>query len=418
MTTITDLRLTVNGRPVLAVVEPRTSLADFLRDQQNLPGTHVSCEQGVCGACTVLLDGQPVRACITLAAACEGAEVRTIEGFDDDAAMRQLREAFSREHALQCGFCTPGMLITARDIALRLRGADEWQVRCELAGNQCRCTGYAGIVRAVSSVVNGPGIEGRTSPEVQTAAEAVQPGADDAGAHGTGRGFAAFEPVDVGSPAIGAEASAESLRQGETAAWPASGGASPHISEAIVIRGCDPHRLWDLLADVGAAAACLPGASVERFDGREIAGSVRIAFGPIKARFAGTGTVDRDEATRTTVIRGNGADALSRTSANATIVYRVEPDSVKEGDARLVVGMDYVVQGPLAQFSRSDLVRSLVAQIVRDFGRNLEAMAIGQAPVAQPAGGINAFGMLWLWLRARLARWFGAGREDRDPGSR
>src|SRR5436305_10288640 len=149
---MTPVSLTVNGRKVAAMVEPRTHLADFLREHCRLTGTHLGCEHGVCGACTVVLDGQPVRSCITFAIACEGQEVRTIEGFEADPLMERLREAFSREHALQCGFCTPGMLISAHDIVQRLPGADEGRIRRVLSGNLCRCTGYLGIVRAVRSV--------------------------------------------------------------------------------------------------------------------------------------------------------------------------------------------------------------------------------------------------------------------------
>jgi carbon-monoxide dehydrogenase small subunit len=148
------LSLTVNGQHVTGLVEPRTHLADFLREQLGLTGTNIGCEHGVCGACTLWLDGAPARSCITYALACEGAEVRTIEGFEDDAVMAALREAFTAEHALQCGYCTPGMLATARDIVLRLPQADEARVREELSGNLCRCTGYVGIVRAVLRVLD------------------------------------------------------------------------------------------------------------------------------------------------------------------------------------------------------------------------------------------------------------------------
>lgn len=147
------LALTVNGDQAAAQVEPRTSLADFLRDQLRLTGTNVGCEHGVCGACTLLIDGVPARSCITLAIACDGADVRTIEGLDDDPLTAALRAAFSAEHALQCGYCTPGMLITARDIVTRLPDAGERRVREELAGNLCRCTGYLGIVRAILRVL-------------------------------------------------------------------------------------------------------------------------------------------------------------------------------------------------------------------------------------------------------------------------
>lgn len=147
------INLNVNGKQVSATVEPRLNLADFLRDGQMLTGTHVGCEHGVCGACTVEIDGAPARSCIAYAAACDGSTVLTIEGLDADPVMVQLREAFSTEHALQCGYCTPGMMVTARDIVMRLPQADEARIRKELSGNLCRCTGYVGIVRAIQRVL-------------------------------------------------------------------------------------------------------------------------------------------------------------------------------------------------------------------------------------------------------------------------
>jgi carbon-monoxide dehydrogenase small subunit len=150
---VKPVALTVNGRPVSAEVEPRTSLADYLREGEGLTGTNLGCEHGVCGACTIEIDGVPARSCITLAVACEGASVRTIEGFDADPVMEELRQAFTAEHALQCGYCTPGMLVTARDIVLRLPDADEARIRLELSGNLCRCTGYVGIVNAIMGVL-------------------------------------------------------------------------------------------------------------------------------------------------------------------------------------------------------------------------------------------------------------------------
>ncbi len=150
---MTRIALTVNGKPVQADVEPRTHLADFLRESQRLTGTNLGCEHGVCGACTLELDGAPARSCITFAAACDASVVRTIEGFDDDAVMAELRAAFTAEHALQCGYCTPGMLVTARDIVTRLPDADEARIRKELSGNLCRCTGYMGNVRAIARVL-------------------------------------------------------------------------------------------------------------------------------------------------------------------------------------------------------------------------------------------------------------------------
>lgn len=150
---MSELALKINGEEVTANVEPRLSLADFIRDHRRLTGTHLGCEHGVCGACTVLMNGEPVRSCITFAVVADGTEITTIEGFDDDDPMAQLRQAFHENHALQCGYCTPGMLVAARDIVTRLPDADEARVRLELAGNLCRCTGYVGIVNAILSVL-------------------------------------------------------------------------------------------------------------------------------------------------------------------------------------------------------------------------------------------------------------------------
>ena len=141
--------LTVNGRPVETTVEPRLSLADFLRLELRLTATHLGCEHGVCGACTVLIDGEPARSCIALTVSLGGAEITTLEGLADDPAMQIIKQAFHDKHGLQCGFCTPGMLISTRDLLKRTPRPSESAVREGLSGNLCRCTGYQGIVRAV-----------------------------------------------------------------------------------------------------------------------------------------------------------------------------------------------------------------------------------------------------------------------------
>ena len=140
---------TVNGGPVEVEVEPRTSLADCLRHGLGLTGTHLGCEHGVCGACTVLVDGDAVRSCLMLAVQAEGAEIVTIEGLSDDAALSPLQTAFRKHHALQCGFCTPGMITTAHALLHAEPDCDEARVREVLSGNLCRCTGYIPIVAAI-----------------------------------------------------------------------------------------------------------------------------------------------------------------------------------------------------------------------------------------------------------------------------
>ena len=147
---MTTIRLRLNGNVVADEVPPRLSLADFLRERRNLTGTHLGCEHGVCGACTVLVDGEPARSCLMLAVACDDRTVETIEGFAGDAVMAALRRNFHQHHALQCGFCTPAMLITAHDLIRRGRAGSERQIREGLAGNICRCTGYTNIVTAIA----------------------------------------------------------------------------------------------------------------------------------------------------------------------------------------------------------------------------------------------------------------------------
>ena len=147
-----DIQLTVNGEAVSESVEPRTTLVDFLRETLGLTGSHVGCEHGVCGACTVMLDGTVVRGCLTLAVQCDGAQVETIEGVSDSGTISDLQEAFRRRNALQCGFCTPGMLLTAQELLTHNGTPSRDTIREHLAGNYCRCTGYQAIVDAVESV--------------------------------------------------------------------------------------------------------------------------------------------------------------------------------------------------------------------------------------------------------------------------
>ena len=147
----TSISATINGRPVQSSVEPRTSLADLLREELRLTATHLGCEQGVCGACTILIDGQPARACITLAVGVDGSDIRTLEGLDQDPLMLALKAAFHDKHGLQCGFCTPGMLISAWDLLRRKPHLSETEIRVAISGNLCRCTGYQGIIRSIQS---------------------------------------------------------------------------------------------------------------------------------------------------------------------------------------------------------------------------------------------------------------------------
>ncbi|HEY3483673.1 MAG TPA: (2Fe-2S)-binding protein [Streptomyces sp.] len=156
------VEFTVNGDRRDVDVEPRRTLADALREDLGLTGTHVGCEHGVCGACTVLVDGEPVRACLMFAVQAEGSSVTTVEGMaGPDGGLHPLQEAFSAHHGLQCGFCTPGMLMSALDLLTREERPCRARIREEMSGNICRCTGYVGIVNAVEAAAN----ELATGPE-------------------------------------------------------------------------------------------------------------------------------------------------------------------------------------------------------------------------------------------------------------
>ena len=265
------LALTLNGRPREIAVASRTSLGDMLRETCGLTGTHLGCEHGVCGACTVLLDGQPARSCITFAAACAGAEVTTIEGLDDDAVADALRRAFSRHHALQCGYCTPGMLISARDLVLRLGEPDERAIRVGLSGNLCRCTGYVGIVNAVKEVI------------------AAQRDAGVVALRGGGRatlgpvGAHASDPIVIDAPR--AERTVDVFP-----AFAAPVAFSPtHEFEHRFSLSAPSERVFAVFADVRAVGAAIPGLTLTQTDDRHAEGAFTVGLGPIRAKFKGTG---------------------------------------------------------------------------------------------------------------------------------
>jgi carbon-monoxide dehydrogenase small subunit len=151
-TTHCDIALTVNGETVVEAVEPRMTLVDFLRETLGLTGSHVGCEHGVCGACTVRVNGVIVRGCLMLAAQCDGARVETVEGLSDSGELADLQDAFERRNALQCGYCTPGMLLTAQELLAATGMPSRAAIRAYISGNYCRCTGYQAIVDAIESV--------------------------------------------------------------------------------------------------------------------------------------------------------------------------------------------------------------------------------------------------------------------------
>jgi aerobic carbon-monoxide dehydrogenase small subunit len=388
---VTDIDINVNARAAKASVEPRTHLADFLRDHLNLTGTHLGCEHGVCGACTLLIDDMPARSCITLAAACDGARVVTIEGLDNDEIATELRAAFIREHALQCGYCTPGMLISARDLVLRLDEADERAIRLGLSGNLCRCTGYVGIIRAVRSV-----IEARRERGIRPV-----PGA----------GRAQLGPV--GSDNGARTARSETTRQAVSVDLQESAGSKPVVADFAPDKvfeehfsiAASPDEVFAMFGDIRAIAACLPGVALTGEPTAEhVEGLIRVKLGPISAGFRGAARIERDASTMSGRIVGTGNDQRSRSSTQGEIRYRLVP--IDAGAAtRVELAIGYSLQGMLAQIAREALVRGLASRLTAEFARNLEQQLSGAADGApvRPAQSIDGVALLLygLWKLVR-----------------
>jgi aerobic carbon-monoxide dehydrogenase small subunit len=395
------IQLTVNGRSVVESVEARTHLADFLREKMNLTGTHLRCEQGVCGACTLLIDGQPARSCITYAVMCDGAAITTIEGLDDDPVMAALRRAFSEEHGLQCGFCTPAMLVTARDIVARVPEADDARVRLELSGNLCRCTGYVGIVRAVNRVLR----------ESREGAFAAQP----------------LLSMPLGP--VGARVARSALDRSSTKAASVARGDEGGLAHGVLglagrqpnieVRqsfevSCPPGEVWKFFSNIEQVARCLPGASLTRPpDGNKVNGSFSAKLGPMTTTFTGAARIVRDDDNLRGVVLGAGNDRLSGSRAVGEIEYRLLPEGT---GTRVELMIRVLLVGPLAQFGRSGIVEDIVARVAQAFARNLEARLTGSVSElemqtsAPLAAGSLLRQALAARLRAVLARLFRSGR--------
>jgi carbon-monoxide dehydrogenase small subunit len=383
---VTAFSLIVNGRPLSMEAEPRLSLADYLRDVQMLTGTHLGCEHGVCGACTVLVDGVPVRSCITYVVACDGASVTTIEGLDDDEIATELRTAFSREHALQCGYCTPGMLISARDLVARAPAASEREIRIAMSGNLCRCTGYLGIVRAIHNVI----------ADRRARGIAALPGAgrSQLGPAGSGRGrpIAALAPVAIGEP----QGSVLLATEDNLAGWQPQATFQKNFSVDHPI-----DQVWQVFCNTAAVASCLPGATVGGdVAGHSVNGTMRLKVGPIKADFHGIAQITRDPATYSGVIEGSGRDQRSSSATRGLIRYKLVPQG--SGATRIEIEVGYRLTGPLAQFSRSDLVNEIGSRITSTFARNLAARLSGQAADGGATADLNAGAMVFSVLRDRI----------------
>ena len=391
-----QISLTINGRQVSGEAEPRTHLADFLRESRDLTGTHLGCEHGVCGACTLMIDGVPVRSCITFAVACDGANVTTIEGLDHDEITGELREAFRREHALQCGYCTPGMLISARDLVARSADADDHAIRVAMSGNLCRCTGYVGIIRAIKSVL------------VERKARGVTPVATSVVVGPAGSGHSGTAPSEIASRRTTPASRLRTVAAGVPRlqidpSW------TPQVTfdQDFVVK-FPLRQVWDVFGRIGDVAACLPGASLvgEPTPGH-VDGKMRVKVGPIVAEFRGQAVLERNESAYSGRIIGAGSDTGSSSITRGMIRYRLAP--VDDGRAtRVEMTIGYTLSGMLAQFGRGGLVQDVASRLTAAFTQNLEARLGGKAAPATAAdAGLDAGSLLWSVMKARLRALFG-----------
>ncbi len=397
------IALTVNGRPIEAEVTPRTNLADFLREHLQLTGTHVGCEHGICGACTVEINGEIARSCITYAVTCDGAAVRSIEGFDDDALMARLRKAFTEEHALQCGYCTPGMLIAARDLVRRKGGLSREDIRLEMSGNLCRCTGYMGIVNAIERVmVEHPGSVHQAAPGANGWLGPAPGPVAMAAAQPAGLAAAIAKPMPPQQP----RAPVSGMRQPIRVTVGEIEEVDGRVRLAQSFRLEHPRdAVWRLMSDPESVARCMPGASLDGppHDGR-ITGRIEVKLGPVTASFAGEGTVQPFPAEFRQIIEGRGGDRKSGSRVSGSVDYRLtaiaEPNGSEQ--TRVDVVISYVLTGLLAQFGRSNLARDLAGRMGEAFAQNIDTQLRGAEGASVPQAPIGAFSLALQLLAARL----------------
>jgi carbon-monoxide dehydrogenase small subunit len=408
---MTAITLTVNGKLVSAEVTPRTHLADFLRETLLLTGTHIGCEHGICGACTVEIDGEIARACITYAVACDGAAVRTIEGFADDAPMAALRAAFRQHHALQCGYCTPGMLIAARDLVRRKGGLGRDQIRREMSGNLCRCTGYMGIINAVAEVMaSRPAAPANSLPPAATAWLGPAPG-----------------PGAAGSAPANGKVAAKITAPGAASGGSTAGSAGAHLSPARAITVTmarleeragrtqlsqhfvldhPPAAVWALLSDIETLARCLPGLRLEGPpEGDRVAGHLDLKLGPITARFAGEGQLRLSPAEQRLEVEGRGVDRKGGSNVTGSLACWIAPAATAPTATTVHLDLAYALTGPLAQIGRGGIARDLARRLGEMFAQNMDRH-LSDPGGALPAPPVAGFAILRQILLARLAGLF------------
>lgn len=353
-----EVNLTVNGTPTSMRVPARVTLSDALRDHLGLTGTHVGCEHGICGMCTVLVDGQAARACLLFAVQLDGAQVTTVEGLGRVDDLHPLQESFGRHHALQCGFCTPGFLMSSYDLLSHEPDVTREDLPAELSGVLCRCTGYRNIIDAVDEVAEAhrDGIPGPGNCAARTLV-----GRTPAGGSGA-TGVTAEEPLapdDTSAP------QRIELPSGEPT-------IAIDLTSELTSSPADVARV---LGDVRMLARCLPGAELtEELGDDRYRGRARIALGPVRLSFQGLAQVLEQRADRI-VLNAQGKDTGGG-SAQAGIIMAATPSG---SGTSLHAEASVFLTGRIAGFGRS-LAGDVSKRMFEDFARAIDQAAAGAEP--------------------------------------
>jgi aerobic-type carbon monoxide dehydrogenase small subunit (CoxS/CutS family)/carbon monoxide dehydrogenase subunit G len=385
---VTRVPLTVNGTDVTLDAEPRTTLADALRRQLRLTGTHLGCEHGVCGACTVVVDGSAVRSCLLFAVQAAGADVLTVEGLGTPDRLHPLQRAFMRNHGLQCGFCTSGFLMSSYDLLREGLGADDGRIAQELSGVLCRCTGYRGVVDAVREVA-------RDHPD--GVPEPLNLGV-------------ALTVVDPGGPGVEEPEPAPVLPQAERLDLSEPGGEPTAAVDVSTELSAAPERAWELLSDLPRASRCLPGVELTDDQGNGVyGGTARLQAGPVGLELAGAArVVERDDSARTIRAVAVGEDRGGG-GVRAYLEFQAQP---ADAGSRFLATARLHLSGRAARFGRS-IAGDVSRELFEEFGRCVERTLSGEEPAARTKlkGGRLAAralraraGHLWRGLIDRLRR--------------
>lgn len=373
----TTVSLVVNGRPATVQVAPRVTLADALRDHLGLTGTHLGCEHGVCGMCTVLVDGDAARACLLLACQVDGSEITTVEGLGTQAELHPLQQSFTSHHALQCGFCTPGMLMSAYDLLDHEPDVTAEELPEKMSGVLCRCTGYRGILDAVAEVAQAH--PDGVPPPGNCTTDTILPRAS--------LGGSASLPEEP-EQQVSATAAEITLPRTEPT-------VSIEVDEEV---RADVDAIWQVMDDTERLARCLPGAElIADFGDDRYSGQMKVALGPVKLSFVGDiNVVERDATTHTIRAVAQAKDAGGG-NVQASVELHAEPRSP---GSVVHARADLHMTGRIAQFGRSlagDVSRDMFGQ----FTGQLDAAARGEEPTQTNPPSAAAMATRFITARAR-----------------